>query len=145
MHQDGFRLDKIVLATDNLWAPLNEGPSESARGIIKQVDQSGDMLVTVEAEHYHYLQSVETTSWEPDFTSGYSAGGALRALPDNGTTFDDTDSSPRLDYNVKFDVPGVYYIWVRGYATDLEDNSVHIGVDGVNDGTADKIQFNSYL
>jgi hypothetical protein len=62
MHQDGFRLDKIVLITNNLWAPLNEGPSESARGIIKQVDQSGDVLVTIEAEHYHYLQKVETYS-----------------------------------------------------------------------------------
>ncbi|MGD9363538.1 MAG: hypothetical protein PVH85_32040, partial [Desulfobacterales bacterium] len=144
MHQDGFRLDKIVLTTNNLWGPFNEGPLENARGVIKQVDQSGDVLVTVEAEHYHYLQSVETTSWEPDFTSGYSSGGNLRALPDNGTTFDDIDSSPRLDYNVKFDVPGMYYTWVRGYATGLEDNSVHIGVDGMNHGTADKIQFNYY-
>ena len=67
MHQDGFRLDKIVLTTNNLWAPLNEGPSENARGIIKQVDQSGDVLVTIEAEHYHNLQKVETDNWVPDF------------------------------------------------------------------------------
>ena len=26
----------------------------------------------------------------------------------------------------------------------MKDNSVHIGVDGINYGTADKIQFNSY-
>ena len=45
MHQDGFRLDKIALATDTLWVPLHEGPSESARGIIKQADQSGYELV----------------------------------------------------------------------------------------------------
>ena len=87
---------------------------------------------TIEAEHYHHLQTVETHSWEPDLISGYSGGGALRALPDNGTDFEDTASSPRLDYNVNFDVPGIYYVWVRGYATGMEDNSVHIGVDGIN-------------
>jgi hypothetical protein len=144
MHQDGFRLDKFVLVTNNLWAPSDEGPFESARGIIKQTDQSGDVLVAIEAEHYYYLQRVETYSWGPDFISGYSAGGALRALPENGTDFDDTDSSPRLDYNVKFDFPGIYYIWVRGHATGLEDNSVHVGMDGINSGTADKIKFSSY-
>ena len=144
MHQDGFRLDKIVLATNNLWTPSNEGPFESARGIFKQTDQAGDALVAIEAEHYHYLQRVENYSWEPDFSDGYSAGGALRALSENGTDFDDADSSPRLDYNVKFDIPGIYYIWVRGQATGSEDDSVTIGMDGTDSGTADKIQFSSY-
>jgi len=144
MHQDGFSLDKIALTTNNLWVPLNGGPSESARSIIKQVNQSGYELVTVEAEHYHYLQKVETHGWEPDFISGYTGGGALRVLPDNGTEFDDTASSPRLGYNISFDVPGIYYVWVRGYATSLEDNSVHIGMDGMNYGTADKIKISSY-
>jgi len=144
MHQDGFRLDKIALTTNNLWVPLNGGPSESARSIIKQVNQSGYELVTVEAEHYHYLQKVGTHGWEPDFKSGYSGGGALRVLPDNGTEFDDTASSPRLDYNISFNAPGIYYVWVRGYATSMEDNSVHIGVDGINQGIADKIKISSF-
>ena len=144
MHQDGFRLDKIALTADKLWAPSNQGPPESSRSIIKPVNQSGYELVPVEAEHYHYLQKVETHGWEPDFISGYSGSGALRALPDNGAEFDDIASSPRLDYNISFDAPGIYYVWVRGYATSLEDNAVHIGVDGINQGTADKIEIGSY-
>jgi hypothetical protein len=144
MHQDGFRLDKVALTTNKLWQPLNEGPLESARGIIKQFNQLGYELVTIEAEHYHYQQKVETYSWEPDLLNGYSAGGALRALPDDGTDFDDAATAPRLDYNVKFDVPGIYYVWVRGYTDSMEDNSVHIGVDGINYGTADKINFSTY-
>jgi hypothetical protein len=144
MAEDGFRMDKIVLTADGNWVPLTSQPPEGARGIIKQEDQSGDALVSVETEHYHQLHNVGSHNWHPDFKAGYSGGAALIALPDTGAQYDDITSAPRLDYNVNFKSAGTYYVWVRGYATAKSNDSVSVGVDGTSYGMAERITFNSY-
>ena len=35
-----------------------------------------------------------------------------------------------LHYEVKFNTPGRYYVWVRAYSTGTEDNGIHVGIDG---------------
>jgi hypothetical protein len=142
MHKDGFWLDKIVLATDGGWEPSGTGPTESERGIFKQ-EQSADELVIIETEHYQNLQNSGLHYWEPDYQAGYSGGGALRALPENGTLHD-AGSGPRLDYHVNFQSTGTYYVWIRGYATDQDQNSVHVGVDGTSYRTGEGITIKSY-
>ena len=144
MAADGFRMDKIVLTTDEDWTPTSWGPFESARGIIRQEDQSGYALVAIETEHYHGLHNAGSHSWQPDFKPGYSGAAALRALPDNGVRYDDIAAAPRLDYNVNFKSPGTYHVWLRGYATADSDDSVSVGVDGNSDGTDAKIIFDAY-
>jgi hypothetical protein len=143
MYADGFRLDKMVLTTSEDWFPLGTGPSESARGLFKQEDQAGIELVTIEAEHYHNLQQSGYHTWEPDYQNGYSGHAAIRALPDNGTYYDDTNSAARLDYNVNFNNAGTYYVWVRGFTTDTGDDSIHVGVDGINNNLNGNIKINT--
>jgi hypothetical protein len=143
MYADGFRLDKMVLTTSEDWVPLGTGPSESARGLFKQEDQAGIELVTIEAEHYHNLQQSGYHTWEPDYQNGYSGHAAIRALPDNGTYYDDTNSAARLDYNVNFNNAGTYYVWVRGFTTDTGDDSIHVGVDGINNNLNGNIKINT--
>jgi hypothetical protein len=142
MSEDGFRLDKIVMSTDVGWVPSGAGPTESARGIFKQ-EQSADGLVSIETEHFHNLKKSGVHRWEPDYQAGYSGGGALRALPDNGTVHV-ASSGPRLDYNVNFHTTGTYYVWIRGYAAARDEDSVHVGVDGTSYGTGGEIQISSY-
>jgi hypothetical protein len=38
--------------------------------------------------------------------------------------------SPALHYPVNFATPGVYTVWVRGYATNAAGDSLHVGLDG---------------
>lgn len=143
MGKDGLRLDKIVLVTDDNWTPAAAGPDESAKGIFRQEDISGHDLVAIEAEHFHQRHRPGIHNWEPDYQAGFASGAALRALPDNGTEYIDTNFAPRLDYNVDFDLPGTYYVWIRGYSMDENDDSVHLGVDGTAYGSADRITFNA--
>ena len=144
MQKDGLRLDKIVLVAEDQWIPSGTGPFESARGIIKQDDSTGSGVIVIEAEHFHSLKKSGSHSWVPDYQAGYSGGAALRALPDNGTYYEDNlDAAPRLDFNVKFETSGRYYVWVRGYGSGAGDDSVHVGVDGINSGSADKIKLSS--
>ena len=144
MGKNGFRLDRIVLVSDSNWIPPTAaGPAESARGTIRQEDSSGHDLVAIEAEHFHQQHRSGNHEWKSDYRAGFSAGAALRALPDIGTEYMDPHTAPRLDYNVEFGVPGTYYVWVRGYSGDENDNSVHIGVDGASNGSAERITFNS--
>ncbi|UCD82364.1 MAG: hypothetical protein JSW26_13340 [Desulfobacterales bacterium] len=142
MHEDGFRLDKIVLTTAADWFPSNDGPTEGTRGIFRQ-ESSGGGLVSIETEHYHNLQTQGFHRWEPDYQVGYSGGAALRALPDNGTSYDAT-LGPRLDYNVNFIATGTYYVWIRGYAADKTGDTIHVGVDGISYADGERVKINTY-
>src|SRR5205085_8807356 len=94
-------------------------------------EQSGQ--VVVEAEHYDGQISRSGKSWvlRTDH-AGYSGSGAMVAEPDTGSLINTgyTTSSPELQYQVLFTTPGTYYVWVRAWADDDNDNSVHVGVDG---------------
>jgi hypothetical protein len=35
-----------------------------------------------------------------------------------------------VSYKVYFNTPGRYYVWVRAYSTDSEDNGLHVGLNG---------------
>jgi hypothetical protein len=142
MHEDGFRLDKIVLLADSEWVPSGTGPNESARGTFKQ-EQSSPDLVSIETEHYHNMQKAGIHHWKPDYQAGYSGGGALRALPNDGTVHD-INSSVRLDYNVEFHTTGTYYVWIRAFAVGRVDDSVHVGLDGTGTVTSEGIKIRSY-
>lgn len=80
---------------------------------------------------------------QSDTSASASASGKalVRSLPDTRMTHDDklikgTNFSDKpgviavLDYDVQFDRPGRYYVWVRAYSTGSEDNGLHVGLDG---------------
>lgn len=85
--------------------------------------------------------------------SASASGKALvRSLPDTRTTHDDklikgTNFSDKpgtiavLDYDVSFDRPGRYYVWVRAYSTGSEDNGLHVGLDGKWPPSGERMQW----
>jgi alpha-D-xyloside xylohydrolase len=78
--------------------------------------------------------------------AGFSGTGYMEALPDNGTniTANVPSTSPELVYPVTFSATGTRYVWVRGYATNPSNDSVHVGINN-NATTATNITFaNSY-
>jgi hypothetical protein len=71
-------------------------------------------------------------AWTPTTERADFAGdGAVVALPDDDTAVSATDvaESAELRFDVTFDQPGVYQIWIRGWAPDGDGDSVFVGLD----------------
>ena len=126
-----------------------------------------DGLVAVEAEHFfkqtltdtrafHLTHSESTPEIKPDgdpsHVGGASGGAYLEILPDTRRTHGDklikgTNFSPEpgkmaiLHYNVHFNTPGTYYVWVRAHSTGSEDNGLHVGIDGTWPETGQRLQW----
>lgn len=97
-----------------------------------------DGPVVIEAERYFGNRqgsgSAQGISWVDQTGSGAAGAGYMQALPDNGLNIDaniETDP-PHLSYQVDFNTPGTYYLWLKGMAEDSASGSVHYGFDGVS-------------
>lgn len=75
----------------------------------------------------------------------------LEILPDTRATHSDTltsgvnfSNTPGkmgvLSYNVFFNTPGEYIVWVRAFSTGGEDNGLHVGIDGTWPESGQRIQ-----
>lgn len=111
----------------------------------KHVEKKG--MVAVEAEHFSSQTKEGLRKWElvrreadgPAETAGN--GAFLHLLPDTRVTHADRlipgenfSNEPGkmavLSYDVYFNTPGRYYVWVRAYSTGSEDNGLHVGLNG---------------
>ena len=105
--------------------------------------ESGGSVV-IEAGNYYQNISRNGTTWTfESLVSGYSGGGYYKALPDAGVTYLSSpyaSSSPEMQYRASFTTTGTYNIWARINAPDLGGDSVHVGLDGSEVATADKIK-----
>lgn len=111
-------------------------------------EQSGS--VSIEAENYHVIKSATSNNWvlRSDI-SGASGSKFMRARPDIGTNHNTgyAANSPMLSYKVRFTNSGTYHVWIRGFATDGASDSIHVGLDGKEISTSDRISsfgFNSW-
>jgi hypothetical protein len=112
--------------------------------------------VAVESEHFykqtlsdkrawHITSSKHTPDLKPDsdgsHVGGASGGAYVESLPDTRTNHDEklikgenfTDEAGLmavLHYKVNISTPGRYYVWVRAFSSDSEDNGVHVGLNG---------------
>jgi hypothetical protein len=97
----------------------------------------------MEAEHAHTNTSQGTHSWSLISPTGASGTGAMEATPNSSTT-NNTDyaaNSPRLDFQVTFVRTGTHYVWVRGLGPSGVDDSVHVGLNGQELATSDRMTF----
>lgn len=99
-------------------------------------------MVVIEAEDADGSAAAGNRAWEHAATrAGFAGTGAVRAMPNNGANRDTnfTTNSPRLDYRVTFEQAGTYSVWVRGRGPSTADDSVHVGLDGASETTADRV------
>ncbi len=112
-----------------------------------------DGFAVIEAEDFHSQSLSDIRQWYvidntsleagliPKLYEGASGGEYLQCLPDErvthsdqlvkGVTFsDEAGELAVVSYNVEFEEPGRYYIWVSCYSSGPEDNGVHVGLDG---------------
>lgn len=73
--------------------------------------------------------------------TGIYGGQYVSARPNAGSsvTTDIETYSPKIRFNVIFPTAGTYHIWIRGYAGNTWDDSVHAGMNGLVSSTADRI------
>lgn len=120
----------------------------------EQVFEEKDGKLHVEAEHYHSQSANERRHWfimntsnESELTdnkqlrsAGASKNAYLEISPDTRTHHKEKlvkglnfSNQPGklgiLNYKVKINTPGRYYVWVRAYSTGSEDNGIHVGLD----------------
>jgi len=126
-----------------------------------------DGVLAVEAEHFASQTDTLVRKWyvvdeatsslpspDPDENHAATASGGvyLEALPDTRTTHDDVltrgenffpepGEAGVLSYDVYFNTPGKYYVWVRTHTSGTEDNGIHIGLDGEWPETGQRMQF----
>ena len=141
----------------------NDDPLAEEDLVFEEVDG----VLAVEAEHHfkqtltsvrrwHLTTAKRTPKVEPDgdpnHVTGASGGAYLEALPDtrrshgdkliSGQNFDNTPGRMAvLHYKVHFNTPGRYYVWSRVYSTNTEDNSLHVGLDGMWPPSGQRMQW----
>ena len=101
-------------------------------------------LISMEAENFTTNTSQGGKSWVTQTTNSPSGGVALISTPDTGVAPNSgyATTSPRLNFDVTFAQSGTYQVWVRGRAggsVAADSDSVHVGLDGVETASADKI------
>lgn len=101
--------------------------------------QDGSGLIAMEAENFDDAGSTGSHAWTTTAQTRDSSTAGVQVLPNNGERLDDSSNSAELSYQVNFNRSGTHYIWVRMYSDSGEDNSLHVGLDGVLQSGSDKI------
>jgi len=142
-------------------APIETGVSADI------VFEERDGLIAVEAEHFfeqthtgkrrwYVTTGDRTPSVRPDGDDNHAstagAGAYVEVLPDTRRTHGDKliggenfcnepGRMAILSYQVHFNTPGRYYVWVRAYSTGSEDNGLHVGLDGQWPASGQRLQW----
>ncbi len=107
-----------------------------------QQDNSPDGIVCVEAEHYDNNIAQGNSHWEEAGPAdGFTGTSGMQALPNSGSSNDTgyASNSPRLDFEVDFVKTGTHYIWIRAWGSGGNDDSCHVGLDGREIDTCDRM------
>jgi hypothetical protein len=99
--------------------------------------ESGGQVV-VEAESFYLNDAHGTTSvaWIADTNAqapGFSGASYMRARETSGRVTFPTGyatTAPELKYAILFQTTGTYRVWLRGFSTSMDADSVHVGLDG---------------
>ena len=167
MRESGFRLDRLLLTRDSALVPSGNGPVESQRsdgsgvpptptptptptatppsGLPSGTFLSAGGSVVMEAEHFTDRINRNGQSWvertnRPGFTStGFMVAEPNAPLIDTGFAA----TSPEISFTVSFESSGTYHVWLRGFAANGTNDSVHVGLDGAAVASADRMQLAS--
>jgi hypothetical protein len=112
-------------------------------------------VISFEAENFYVQRKTDSRHWhlgsknhtpsigpdsDPSHVLGASEDAYLELLPDGRQKDADGINSKNsicgepgvkaiLGYKFKVDAPGRYYVWIRAYAVDGDDNTLHVGLN----------------
>jgi hypothetical protein len=116
-------------------------PSRLSAGASYKQDAGTNGIVSMEAERAHFKLDQGGKTWSANATAGFSGTGALQATPNTGVNNNTgyAASSPRLDFKITFVKTGTHHVWVRGVGLTGSDDSCHVGLNGAETASADRI------
>jgi hypothetical protein len=97
-----------------------------------------DGLIAIEGENAHHRIARNGHFWANTGTpGGFSGGAALQVVPDLGGNVPSggPENQAQLNYTVRIGPAGVYYIWLRGLASNGASDEVTVGINGVRAST----------
>ncbi len=105
-----------------------------ALSILAGVATNAQTPIVLEAEAYtQNLSPRSSHDWSfSNITSGFSGLGYMEATPNNGANIAAGSNSPELQFTANFANSGTHYIWIRGYGASVNDDSIHVGIDGAS-------------
>lgn len=106
------------------------------------IKQGINGMVVIEAEDF-VASNTTNHYWSLISIAGSSESNAVKAGPKTSSLYDINYStkSPRLDFSIEFTKIGTHYIWLRGIGYDPKSNSVHLGLNGKEVSSSDRIEF----
>ena len=147
---EGVAHDEPRLAATTL-VEIAQAEEEIACGPNRVFLQADGGDITVEAEHFtRHSGAIGGNDWLPTAEYGDEVGNglAMGALPNIGTTTFLETSGPYLEYDIEFDTPGTYYVFVRGLGGELPrrhvNDSLHFGLNGVPVTTESGVGFTGF-
>jgi len=112
-----------------------------------QVVTAYDGIAVFEAEAFNAMIPRNAQAWSfTNSVAGASGAGYVEATPNSGSNLnsDVPTSSPELQYTVDFPATGTYRVWVRAYALDGTEDSVHVGLDGALPASGSNLNWSTY-
>jgi len=130
----------LLEAQNELGGDATAGDSDGSIAGGDGAYQAEGGMVAIDAADYDDAAAGRSHEWRGSGKSGSTGEGAL-TTDDLGVNnnHDYESDSPRLDYKVNFAEAGTYYVWVRGSARDGADNSIHAGLNGEGQYSANRI------
>jgi len=120
-----------VHGNETQWSKAADLVCKRPKAFVQSVDRAG--LVVIEAEHFaRKVAAPDGHEWKLDTSrKGYGGTGAMKALPDRRAQHDGDFAarSPRMDYVIEFAKKGRHWIWVRGFGSNPNTDSIHVGLD----------------
>ncbi len=122
--------------------PQNIHEAQAYQRLGAPVFLAGAESLVLEAEHFDVQIAAGDSRWElATDASGYSGSGYLVAPDGSGDCLDlpCQGSVAELRYQVYFETPGTYDLWVRGNRATRQDDSLHVGLNNEGLASADRI------
>jgi len=120
-----------VHGNETRWSKAADLACKRPKAFVQSADRDG--LVVIEAEHFtRKVAAPDDHEWKLDTgRKGYGGTGAMKAVPDRRAQHDGdlAARSPRMDYAIEFAKKGRHWIWVRGFGSNPNTDSIHVGLD----------------
>ncbi|PWJ37885.1 hypothetical protein [Sediminitomix flava] len=121
---------------DKIFLEENGCVSVEAEHFYKQTQNQHREWVVIDSDQYKYA---DQDGDKGEYATACAAT-FIELLPDTrrthadklvkGENFSGTPGIAVVEYQIYFNTPGKYYVWVRAFSTGTEDNGIHVGLDG---------------
>ncbi|MEM6805720.1 MAG: hypothetical protein AAF696_30255, partial [Bacteroidota bacterium] len=120
----GFDYQDIVVAVKNVQASTNG---------FCFTEENGEVIIEAEnfTESIPGTGNAANTSWTIINDADASSSTAIEGSPNTGVWTGLNLNGPRLDYDINFAETGTYFIYVRSAGPSGNDDSYHVGLDGI--------------